>query len=49
MVRNELDEYSVEELEHQIGGELPPRELMLTVSLLFIPLVSVSGINVNIS
>lgn len=38
-----------EELDGQRAAELPDRELLITVSLLGIPIVSVTGINLSIS
>lgn len=38
-----------DELEVQHAAELPDRELLITVSLLGIPIIGVTGINVSIS
>ena len=41
--------FTSEELEAQHTAELPGRDLLLGVSLLFIPIASISGLNVDIS
>jgi hypothetical protein len=41
-------ELGIEELESQHGAELPARDLMVGLSLLGLPLVSVDGIGLNI-
>ena len=41
--------FSMEELEEELAAELPDRDLLISVGLLGIPIVSVTGINVNIS
>ncbi len=43
------DDFTVEELEQEHAHELPQRDLLLGVSLLGIPLVQVTGLNINIS
>lgn len=43
------DDFAIQELEQEYVGELPERDLLLTVSLLGIPLVSISGLDVKIS
>ena len=43
------DDFSVDELAQQHGAELPERDLLLGVSLLGIPLLNVSGLDIKIS
>lgn len=43
------NDLTVEELEVQHAAELPERELLITVTLLGIPIIGLSGINVSIS
>ena len=40
--------FTVEELESQHTAELPPRELLISVNLLGIPLVGVSDVGVTV-
>lgn len=49
MIETLNDEFTVEELEGQHTAELPGRDLMLGISLLFIPIASVSGVSVDVS
>ncbi len=43
------DGFTREELEGQPAAELPARELMVTVSVLGLPLVGVSDVAVNVN
>lgn len=45
----EKNDFSVEELDSQHCAELPERDLLIAVTLLGIPVVGVTGINVSIS
>ena len=44
-----MQDFSVEELESQLAAELPGRHLMAALTLLGLPLVGVSGVDVNIN
>ncbi len=41
-------EMTLDELEQEYAGELPGRDLLISVSLLGIPLVGVDGVTVNL-
>ena len=42
------NDFSIEELDGQRAAVLPPRDLLIGVSLLGIPLAGVSGVGVNV-
>ena len=44
-----MQDFSVEELESQHAAELPGRHLMAALTILGLPLVGVSGVDVNIN
>lgn len=41
-------DFSLEELDAQHGAELPARDLLITVSVLGLPLAGVDGVNANV-
>lgn len=41
-------DFSAADLEDQLAAELPSRDLLLGVSLLGLPLLSLDGLNVNV-
>jgi hypothetical protein len=41
------EEFAVEELEQEQASELPGRDLLMTISLLGIPLLGLSDLTVN--
>lgn len=44
-----MEDFSVEELASQHVAELPGRQLMAALTVLGLPLVGVSGVDVNIN
>ena len=44
-----MKDFSVEELESQHAAELPGRHLMAALTVLGLPLVGVSGVDVNVN
>lgn len=49
MNETQTSEFTCDELEQQHTAELPNRDLLLALTVLGIPLVGVTGINVSIS
>lgn len=44
-----MEDFSVEELDSQHAAELPGRHLMAALTVLGLPIVGVSGVDVNIN
>lgn len=44
-----MEDFSVEELDSQHAAELPGRHLMAALTVLGLPLVGISGVDVNIN
>ncbi len=44
-----LEELSLEEMEEQHAVELPPRDLMIAVTVLGIPIVGVHGVQLSLN
>ncbi len=44
-----MQDFSIEELDSQHTAELPGRRLMAALTLLGLPLVGISGVDVNIN
>jgi hypothetical protein len=49
MTNTEHISLTSEDLEGQLAAELPDRELLITVTLLGIPIIGLQGINLSIS
>jgi hypothetical protein len=43
------DDFTLEELEREHAAELPGRDLLLTISVLGIPIASIDGLNITLS
>lgn len=48
MTQNQRSEFTLEELLEEHTAELPGRDLMITISVLGIPLATIDGVNVNV-
>ena len=48
MTHTNASDFTVEDLEGQHAAELPARELLPAVTLFGLPLVGVSGVDVNV-
>ena len=49
MTHNTGEDLSIDDMEREYAAELPPRDLMVGISLLGIPLLSLDGVTVNVN